>query len=1406
MKTKSLAFRFFSFLCVIGIFTNTGVVIAQSDGADETPQPNTAPTIILSEPQQNIVVTQGDKISIVWEDEDPDDNAMIDIAYDVDNDPVNEENYHWIIQGLSEDLDGDGDRYEWDTTGVAAGTYYVWAAISDSTNAPVYALAAGTVTIQEVQVPIEEPTSEPPQAPIEEPTQEPTEEPTAAPTEEPTMEPTAVPTEEPTLEPTQTPTSEPSDDSQFHWKLELLGITPQMDAYNAVIQKLSSGETEVEASSESIVIQGSQGMGEIRRLLYTDLDGIISLIGDVAEIELEIPLNSTNPSNSVDPIEILLESNLSTGYRWTVISAKNGGKDIGFTENYTSREGIGVPFIQTITLHPTSKGNTSIKLLYARSFEGNTEITRRLTIQMNSAASTIDLSNPAQPTFSESEYFSENSVEESIDSLDYIADGVDSADTLPSSFDWRNYGGVTPIRNQKSCGSCWAFATVGAMESAMAIKTGKYFDLSEQFLVSCNKDGWSCAGGGTAHPYHYNKLGKSQTAVGAVLEAEKPYTNSNGTCTTAYNHPYVLSLWSSISSTTVANLKNAIYTYGPIKVSICAGPKFQDYGGGVFSSDESGYCSGTNHAVVLVGWNDATGSWILRNSWGTGWGESGYMRIKYGISKVGSYASWVTYAANTLPTLKSPSGTIFDTTPTYTWTKIGGARKYQYQLYQGSTLIYAKTVTSSVCGNSTCTSTPSNVLPMGNYQWRIGAYVDGAWQTFSSFKSFTLTLTPTPKTPSGMITDNTPTYTWSKIGTATKYQYQLYKGSTLVYAKTVTSSVCGTTTCTSTPSNVLSLGTYQWRVGAYVDGAWKTFSTYKTFIVSFTPTPTSPGGTISDTTPTYTWSKIGTATKYQYQLYKGSTLIYAKTVKSSVCGTTTCTSTPSNVLNSGDYQWRVGAYVNGAWQSFSSYKAFTMNLTPTPASPSGTISDTTPTYTWSKIGTATKYQYQLYKGSTLIYAKTVISSVCGTTTCTSTPSNVLNSGDYQWRVGAYVNGIWQPFSSYKAFIVNVTPTTSSPSGTIFDNTPTYTWSKLSTATKYQYQLYRGSTLVYAKTVTSSVCGTTTCTSTPSNILSAGDYQWRVGAYIGGAWQTFSTYKSFTLNLTPAPNSPSGTTYDTTPAYTWSKIAAATKYQYQLYQGATLIYAKTVLSSVCGSTTCTNTPTNVLNVGEYQWRVGAYVNGAWQTFSTYNSFIIEPGFNSQFTSDSEGWTPVSGTWIVENGYYKGTRTQNYFYSSAYDELFPTLTYEVKVLRSANMSMGIHFRGSPTPLSSASRWNCGYYFFVYNNTYSIGYFENGQYTAILNGPAPWTNTYTWTTLKVTANGSFAQFFINGTQVASGNDFNKFTTGKVGLEFYSDSTTSASMYVDWATLSTSAPSSITANEGAILLDESDVDLDLN
>jgi len=223
-------------------------------------------------------------------------------------------------------------------------------------------------------------------------------------------------------------------------------------------------------------------------------------------------------------------------------------------------------------------------------------------------------------------------------------------ESLPSKFDWRMKGGVPSVRNQRSCGSCWAFAIAGVMESAIRIFADNTVDLSEQYLVSCNYDGYGCEGGWwSAHKYHLNAIPRGEKSSGAVEEKEFPYKAKDLPCNPPHPHPFKLKSWSYIGRNyypSIEQIQKAIYKYGPAAVAVRVDSYFQAYRGGVFDRHSSG---SINHAVILVGWDNnyeyegkKYGVWILKNSWGKFWGDEGYMYIKYNTSSVGYSANYVT--------------------------------------------------------------------------------------------------------------------------------------------------------------------------------------------------------------------------------------------------------------------------------------------------------------------------------------------------------------------------------------------------------------------------------------------------------------------------------------------------------------------------------------------------------------------------------------------------------------------------------------------------------------------------------------------------------------------------------------------------------------------------------------------
>jgi len=225
--------------------------------------------------------------------------------------------------------------------------------------------------------------------------------------------------------------------------------------------------------------------------------------------------------------------------------------------------------------------------------------------------------------------------------------------SLPDEFDWRDeVGGLPSVGDQGLCGSCWAFATTGALECNIKIVDGDTVSISEQHLVSCNTNGYGCNGGSFCFKY-YEWKEDACGEIGAVLGPDFPYTGSEDPCNCPHPRTYKIDDYGSVNESINA-IKQAIMTYGPIAAYVYAGDLFGDpvtyfawqlYGGGVFNHNGVG---AINHAVVLVGWDDNQGSngvWYLRNSWGTGWGENGgYMRIEYDCCNVGDYLAYMDYS------------------------------------------------------------------------------------------------------------------------------------------------------------------------------------------------------------------------------------------------------------------------------------------------------------------------------------------------------------------------------------------------------------------------------------------------------------------------------------------------------------------------------------------------------------------------------------------------------------------------------------------------------------------------------------------------------------------------------------------------------------------------------------------
>ncbi|RPH63305.1 MAG: DUF1080 domain-containing protein [Chloroflexi bacterium] len=501
---------------------------------------------------------------------------------------------------------------------------------------------------------------------------------------------------------------------------------------------MQAGGVTANLSNDQLKLTGQQGFEQLRNALFDTSAPWVDFLGGPVELTLSLP-------DDGKPVTLHLETRIASGYRWEVLAAEGvryaqGGESV-FGSRY---RGYGAPAVQTIQLAATGTGESVAKLIYRRPFGPDEAAHAWLNIQVSAGYNQIEISDPSPAVLdSEATPPPADTAPNPLETL------VDKA--LPASWDWRAAGIVPAPRDQRSCGSCWAFGTVGIMESAIAKSGGPLTDISEQFLISCNTSGWGCGGGLTAHKWHYNTLAINQIKAGAVLESSKPYTATNGSCTVTYNPPYRLSGWKFISGSewivgSVEEIKNAIYTYGPITAGVCAGPAFDAYTGGVFATEEAEKaCDGyTNHQIILVGWDDATGSWILRNSWGPYWGEDGYMRIAWDTSRVGEGTSWVTWGTASLaaPTTYRPTGETYSLRPMYAWARVSSATSYSLQVHDIASDTYPvdTIVSDSVCSSATkkCSYTPKVDLTLGgNYEWRVASIDTSGTGPYSAFKPFT---------------------------------------------------------------------------------------------------------------------------------------------------------------------------------------------------------------------------------------------------------------------------------------------------------------------------------------------------------------------------------------------------------------------------------------------------------------------------------------------------------------------------------------------------------------------------------------------------------------------------------------------------------------------------------------------
>lgn len=206
-----------------------------------------------------------------------------------------------------------------------------------------------------------------------------------------------------------------------------------------------------------------------------------------------------------------------------------------------------------------------------------------------------------------------------------VDDSLNGAMDVPSSIDWRSHGAVTPVKDQKNCGSCWAFSATGAIEGAIFIAEGSLVGLSEEELVDCSggKDR-GCSGGEPAAAFDW------VVKNGICSETSYPYSAFQDECHNQFNPCTPVARISGYQAVPASNelaLKAAVARQ-PISVEIEADTDvFRFYKSGILSGDGCG--EALDHAVLAVGFGTENGQdyWLVKNSWNSTWGDAGYVKI-----------------------------------------------------------------------------------------------------------------------------------------------------------------------------------------------------------------------------------------------------------------------------------------------------------------------------------------------------------------------------------------------------------------------------------------------------------------------------------------------------------------------------------------------------------------------------------------------------------------------------------------------------------------------------------------------------------------------------------------------------------------------------------------------------------
>ncbi len=599
--------------------------------------------------------------------------------------------------------------------------------------------------------------------------------------------------------------------------------------------------------------------------------------------------------------------------------------------------------------------------------------------------------------------------------------------------------------------------------------------------------------------------------------------------------------------------------------------------------------------------------------------------------------------------LTPTSGSITtNTNPEFGWTAVDGAAKYEIQIADSEADLESNPTVDDKNVTDTSYTPTAALINQETHYWRVRA-VDsggqaGAWSEVFSLQVEWGAVSGLTPADGSTITSTKPTFSWTAVDGAAKYEIQIADSeANLESSRTVDAEVIGTTSYTPTTA-LTNQHTHHWRIRAVDSGGEAGAWLMSTLLVEWGAVsglePVN-GSSTPNTKPTFSWTAVDGADKYEIQIADSEANLGSGTVAEVTNGGTSYTPTTA-LTNQQTHHWRVRAVdidgQAGAWSGASSLQVEWGGISNLAPADGSTITSTKPTFSWDAVAGADKYEIQIADSEANLGSGTVAEVTNGGTSYTPTTA-LTNQQTHHWRVRAVdidgQAGAWSGASSLQVEWGGISNLAPADGSTITSTKPTFSWDAVAGADKYEIQIADSEANLGSGTVAEVTNGGTSYTPTTA-LTNQQTHHWRVRAVDGdgqaGAWSGASSLQvewGGISNLAPADGS---TITSTKPTFSWDAVAGADKYEIQIADSEANLGSGTVAEVTNGGTSYTPT-TALTNLEENFWRIRAVDSGGEAGAWLMSTLLVEwgavsglepvNGSSTPNTKPTFSWTAVDG---------------------------------------------------------------------------------------------------------------------------------------------------------------------------------------